>query len=565
MGLAPRAAIAIAVCTYQASGFMLPSSTSSSTSKNLSFTFPQLGSSKTSFSPTTHHRKILYATATSSSMEEDITTTSSSTTASASDSTSHEKIPAIDEILDLDNNPLPPSYFEQKMNIPHVEYYTCPQKDAFSGFMSLACRVYLFPTKQSTFYKSIIFNNLSHAREKQKTSPYKLLRDAKSYAVVANFLNSKACSMARDVTGVHIPKQYDAILRPNYDNPIESKFSFLHEDFAPQDGWYQQWLLHDEEECKAALLTFAKLHAYFWHGSNFWNDDEAAQDLKEAVWKSGSYVQPTAQILDGKCSCTKVATEWKVKRMKFKNELSQFDYWDNLGSRLELVAKQCGKLAHPFADDDLLDDEKKDIVSDVDYRKYRTFTHGDPKQANLFFRRDNKSGLEVGLIDFQVSSRINMWVDAILDSCIVHMTWFIPILTTCPSPFICDHLVIILRGIINLQWSGFGLAATDIAHFITSGVHADRLVDGGEKDLLQYYFNELQTHLVKYGAYSTIEEAMEKYSYDTFMEQYDTGVLDICRLIIAYTWARFEYAVEKEDEDLCAKTMNKTSYNKVSE
>lgn len=109
------------------------------------------------------------------------------------------------------------------------------------------------------------------------------------------------------------------------------------------------------------------------------------------------------------------------------------------------------------------------------------------------------------------------------------------------------------------------MAATDIAHFITSGVHADRLVDGGEKDLLQYYFNELQTHLVKYGAYSTIEEAMEKYSYDTFMEQYDTGVLDICRLIIAYTWARFEYAVEKEDEDLCAKTMNKTSYNKVSE
>jgi len=448
-------------------------------------------------------------------MEEDITTTSASATASASasDSTSHEKIPAIDEILDLDNNPLPPSYFEQKMNIPHVEYYTCPQKDAFSGFMSHACRVYLFPTKQSTFYKSIIFNNLSHAREKQKTSPYKLLRDAKSYAVVANFLNSKACSMTRDVTGVHIPKQYDSILRPNYDNPIESKFSFLHEDFAPQDGWYQQWLLHDEEECKAALLTFAKLHAYFWHGSNFWNDDEAAQGLEEAVWKSGSYVQPTAQILDGKCSCTKVATEWKVKRMKFKNELSKFDYWDNLGSRLELVAKQCGKLAHPFADyDDLLDDEKQDIVSDVDYGKYRTFTHGDPKQANLFFRRDNKSGLEVGLIDF--------------------------------------------------QWSGFGLAATDIAHFITSGVHADRLVDGGEKDLLQYYFNELQTHLVKYGAYSTIEEAMEKYSYDTFMEQYDTGVLDICRLIIAYTWARFEYAVEKEDEDLCAKTMNKTSYNK---
>lgn len=154
------------------------------------------------------------------------------------DSQSHEKIPAVDIIQDLDGLPLSNSYFEDKMNIDHVEYYTCPQKDAFSGFMSHACRVYLFPGKQSAFYKSIIFENLSHAKEKLKKSPYKLLRDAKSYTVVASFLNSKACALVRDKAGVHIPQQYDAQLRPDDDDPMKSKFSFLHEDFAPFDGWY---------------------------------------------------------------------------------------------------------------------------------------------------------------------------------------------------------------------------------------------------------------------------------------------------------------------------------------
>lgn len=435
--------------------------------------------------------------------EEDIIATTTSTS---------EKIPAVNTIQDLDGQPISPQYFEQKMDIPKVEYYTCPEKDAFSGFMSHACRVYLFPGKQTVFYKSIIFENLSHAKEKMKVSPYKLVRDAKSYTVVASFMNSVAAEELRTKAHVHIPKQYDSILRPDKDDPIKSKFSFLHEDFAPIDGWYQQWLLHDIVECKAALHTFAKLHAYFWYGSNFYDNEEAAQELQNAIWKSGSYVQPSAQILDGVCSTTKVSDEWLVKRQMFEEELSSLECWDNLGIRLQSVSKECGRLAHPFAYDDELN---------VRYQRYKTFTHGDPKQANLFFRKqptktddgiDDDLELEVGLIDF--------------------------------------------------QWSGFGLAATDIAHFIASGVHADRLVNGGEEMLLQYYFDELQKYLVEYGAFKNEEEAIEQFSYDTFMEQYDIAFLDICRLVIAYTWARFQGRIEKEDEEGCARTMNHTSYNK---
>jgi thiamine kinase-like enzyme len=412
----------------------------------------------------------------------------------------------LDIIRDLDGRPLSKEYFAEKMGIPiaTVESYTCPGEDAFRGLMSNACRVRLVPGGETAFYKHIVFETLGHAQEKLNKAPHKLVRDSQSYQVVASFLLSKACQTMTEQTGVQIPKCYDAQLEPNHENPMESKFSFLFEDFSPADGWYQEWLLDDAESCEAALSTFAKIHAYFWTGSDFWKDTEAAEELEEGVWKSGSYVQPKAQGAD---QWKKVAAEWTSKRMKFETELSSFDYWDNLGERLESVAEECGHVAHPFADDHSALFEE--------YRKYRTFTHGDPKQANLLFHKSNDPSNKLPQL-----------------------------------------------GLIDFQWSGFGLAATDIAHFITSAVHADQLVNGGEEILMKYYFGELQKHLTEFGAYPTAEDASTNYSYETFLEQYEVGVLDICRLMIAYTWERFTEPVEKTDEAGCARTMNKTSYNK---
>jgi len=407
--------------------------------------------------------------------------------------------PSADIICDLDGRPLSNEYFSQQMGVANVESYACPEKDVFRGFMSNACRIRLSPGGETAFYKSVVFEELDHARAKLRSSPHKLVRDAESYRVVASFLSSKACREVVSKAEVHIPKCYHSEARPNRQNPMESKFSFLFEDYAPWNGWYQQWLLQDEEECKAALTALAKIHAFFWQGSEFGNDKDAAKELEAAVWKSGSYVQPQAQGWD---QCKSVAREWATRRMKFQKQLSSLDFWDNLGSRLESTAEECGRLAHPFADDTLSDS----------YKKYRTFTHGDPKQANLFFRRPAEAEIQVGVIDF--------------------------------------------------QWSGFGLASTDIAHFLTAAVHADLLNDGGEAVLQNHYFEELTKYRVKFGAFDTVDDAVQDFSYDTFIEQYDTAFLDVCRLVIAYTWARFEEPVEKDDEVGCARTMNKTSYNK---
>lgn len=412
---------------------------------------------------------------------------------------------ALDILRDLDGSPLTNEYFSQKMGISGIESYICPETEAFRGFMSNGCRVYLLSDNNqqqvitTAFYKRIDFSDLKHSWDKFKSAPHKIQRDLNSYQVVAAFLHSQACHQLTTTTGIHIPKCFDVQSRPNHSNPMESKFTFLLEDL--NQGWYQRWLLDDLTETEAVLSVYAKMHAFFWTGSKFWSNPDAAKEFEEAVWKSGSYVQPEAQGMD---QWKTVKREWQSKRLKFANELSSFEYWDNLGERLQSVSEKCGFLAHPFADDAL----------SKEYHKYRTYTHGDPKQANIFFRQSESGDdeLEVGLIDF--------------------------------------------------QWSGFGLAATDIAHFVTSAVHADLLVDGGEERLLHYYFDELQKYLVEYGVYKTSNEALANFGYDTFLEQYEIGVLDICRLVVAYTWARFVGPIEENDEEGKARTMNLTSYNK---
>jgi len=460
--------------------------------------------------------------------------------------------PWSDVVLDLDGRPLTEDFLLRHLNLPSSAASAsaplrCPAKDAFRGFMSHGCRLLLPATAataatatatnnnnnttapRSAYYKSIHFRSLPHALEKSLTAPFKLQRDIRSHLVVADFLSSRAREKFERATNVRIPKCLHADVRPDDDRPLESKFGFLLEDLAPWEGWYQRWLLCEREECEAALEALARMHAFFWAGAAFWtkeNDGEDGKELERAVWKSGSYVQPEAQNTDTVDQCQIVADEWIRKRTRFSQYLSSFDWYDDLGRRLQSVAAECGRLAHPFADihhphEDYSSSSTSSSTSSSlseQHAKYRTFTHGDPKQANIFFRRHPESNeqhsLQVGLVDF--------------------------------------------------QWAGFGLAATDIAHFLTSAVHSDLLVDDGEERLLRYYHDRLQIHLVQYGAYDDASTALEQYPYPIFVEQYEIGVLDICRLMIAYTWSRFEEPVEKGDDDdeARARTMNKTSYNK---
>jgi hypothetical protein len=205
---------------------------------------------------------------------------------------------------------------------------------------------------------------------------------------------------------MRINKVLASDLRPvTSDNPkdlLDSRFSIFLEYFQKPDGWEQNWLLN-KDEAKAALAELAKMHAYFWQGSHFWKKDEGkvGDDLESIVWPNGGYMQPKLQGYD---QLKKVCSGWEARYSSFEADLKKIPELNevdiqSLGRRLEEVAAIVGKESHPFSEDPKGNDE---------FMKYRTLIHGDPKHANFFFRRrqvtdDEEEKIEVGVIDFQWS------------------------------------------------------------------------------------------------------------------------------------------------------------------
>lgn len=279
------------------------------------------------------------------------------------------------------------------------------------------------------------------------------------------------------------------------------------EDFNEKDGWYQEWLL-EEESCKAALKTFANMHAYFWNGSNLWKKEggKLGQELEESVWPNGGYMQPALQ---GYGQLELVAQGWAKRLPSFKEDLRKIPELkdvdlEEIGARIEKLAKFVGTRAHPFAEK--AKGETEDLL------KYRTIIHGDPKQSNIFFRRDEDAndGIQVGLIDF--------------------------------------------------QWCGFGLAATDVAHHICAALQPHCVSYDGEKEkaLLDHYYSCLTDALIKYGAASSAKDVQEKvFPREVLQKQYEVAFVDTCRLVFAYAWARWN-----PESEPTAASFNRNAYNK---
>jgi len=285
---------------------------------------------------------------------------------------------------------------------------------------------------------------------------------------------------------------------------LESRFSIFLEYFQKSDGWEQHWLLK-KETTKAALEELAKMHAYFWPGSHFWDKDggRIGKELESIVWENGGYMQPKLQGME---QLKEVRIGWEARYSSFEVELqkiSQLEGVDiqSLGQRLEDVASAVGRKAHPFS---------KDGTENRDFIKFRTLIHGDPKHANFFFRQNKDSNIEVGVIDF--------------------------------------------------QWSGFGLAATDVAHHITSAVSSSAVSLNGtaEAELLDHYHSCLSEALVKFGVGENEQEIEALiFSRETLQKQYETAYLDVCRIVFAYGWRRWKAELEPTQE-----SFNRNAYNK---
>lgn len=421
---------------------------------------------------------------------------------------------ALDVARDLDGYPLDVSKLEKQLGGggekgPFLRGYSVPETGAVRQMMSNGCRLILdwegenedgaTQPPATAFYKRVVMSDSADSRSKLQNAPHKLIRDVRSYQVETAFLTSQACQdgLIREA-GVKVNKAYSSDLRPaaegsGPEEQIKSRFGILVEDFGAKDGWKQEWLL-TERSSKAALKAFADMHGYFFCGSNFWKRDGGmlGEELERAVWPNGGYMQPNLQGLD---QLENVAAGWAARLPTFQSDLetvAQLKHVDlfDLGERLQAIAKHVGERAHPFA-------EGMDCTSES-LRQYRTLIHGDPKQANIFLRQKDSGGkndveLEVGLIDF--------------------------------------------------QWCGFGLAATDVAHFICAAIEPGCLCFDGtkEKEFLDYYYQCLVEALVRHGvALSEDEVRVNVFPRGVFQEQYDTAVLDICRMVFSYAWKRWK-------------------------
>lgn len=97
-------------------------------------------------------------------------------------------------------------------------------------------------------------------------------------------------------------------------------------------------------------------------------------------------------------------------------------------------------------------------------------------------------------------------------------------------------------ALIDFQWSGWGLAATDLAYLISSSASADLLtMDGeGEAALLAHYHAQLTQALVDFGAAASAGAAAALCPLPTLRRHYDIALLDVARLAVAYQWQRIK-------------------------
>ena len=111
-------------------------------------------------------------------------------------------------------------------------------------------------------------------------------------------------------------------------------------------------------------------------------------------------------------------------------------------------------------------------------------------------------------------------------------------------------------ALIDFQWCGFGLAATDVAHHIAAALAPECVSADGtrEAQLLDHYHAKLCDSLAAFGAAADADHAAcAVFTRAQLQEQYESALLDMCRLVLAYQWSRASFGVA---------ALNRNSYNK---
>jgi len=317
----------------------------------------------------------------------------------------------------------------------------------------------------------------------------------KSCLVEAAFLQSDLCQVFCKTSQVQIATPFDVEQDAFLDNPIDSRFELTLFDFKEEDGWKQYPHLGDRE-LRAVLKSLAEFHAFFWIDKRDGNLEtptfEKTKALAGSLWKPATYwhlgQQPKGQL-------DNLIPSWERFLSDFEEELKilgaeqYIKVLSTVGKRLKSVAQYVSQQSHGIITEGT-DENCTDSVEYIESFPYQTIIHGDPKAPNFFFRNRNS-------------------VDDLPDV-----------------------------GMIDFQWTGQGLCATDVAYCLAASGSSEILPikDDFVPTYLHFYYDHLTKSLVKYKVATSIDTAASIVPFLTFQKQYENAFLDLARIVVADHW-----------------------------
>lgn len=412
----------------------------------------------------------------------------------------------------------------------------------------------------SAFMKRMVLRELPHAIKKLSIAPYKLQRDMAANINEARFLASPlakqfnemaACATQQcEIAAAYSIEQH---LHSNY--PIDSRFSLLLKDFNRKDGWLQRVHLEAGEFC-AALQALAQWHAFFWIQEGGAGSTCAAQHHQDgSVAELGRQLWPTASYWDldkqpeGQVEGLGLAFE-RIVAVMVDSGLMHDDadalhvggsaHWLAVGARLQRVAQSANDRLHAAPA------SKTSPTTTTTFTK-QTLLHGDPKASNFFFKpapvdagvSDLKDGSDpasatagVGLIDFQWSGRGLCATDVAY--CVLASADPAAMFKDPAKYAELDERVrcATAPGVATGSSASVGAGGAAKAKAKVFALDGDDLEDE-EEHLLRYYFDKLSKSR---GSSAGGTEDGGSLSYAMFRSQYRDAFVDVCRVCLGSWW-----------------------------
>ncbi|CAD7969163.1 unnamed protein product [Amoebophrya sp. A120] len=449
---------------------------------------------------------------------------------------------------------------------------------------------------QSLFLKRSAMRELPHCQLKAKTQPEKLARDVRSYEVEFGFLEAMADrnylgdsaeeaeadhstartspprstrsapnDLLRKQARLQIPACKYCEKKVYPESPIDSSFLILLSDFSPMESWEQRIMVVEKEELVTAVKALARWHAFFaqsrlqkldlekkitkelksknivWENGTFWASNRQSASMYENVEK----VWKEKKFADRFCALVKerLAEETTAKNKNARAddrdglELLPEDALQSIGANLQ---KHTKRLAFEMHEEWRTEDSRP---ADKAEEHFITLLHGDPKAANMFFRRAAPAAAQDEVGTGTTGGNIDPGEEEIE------------------------------FAFIDFQWTGWGLPMVDLAYMLAACAGPELLDLAGtqEKELLLIYYEELKKQIAKdlmnkkktgtvtttsspqtgtvtttssphHSETENIAQIIPPMSY--FQNQYEKAFLDHCTTVFTYMWPRFDASVE---------------------